>query len=227
MTNGKFCYKIECTDREIKIKINTVSRKGGCVASVKSQQMQRHEHGCAYEYNMSITGNYVSLVDVADFFIGLFKFTGESYTCTRTKIGKLLSVLAFKLAKNNVKIFSENILDYNNCGTIIPVLNAYYDSEIYTKVTYLDGVFEIEGDFTTFGIDNTTIPSDIRELAKIVFKKFGAFDAYYLGQCISRFINMDNILEDGIVNLEVIPCLSIEDYENVEDFREVIDYILK
>lgn len=63
------------------------------------------------------------LKEITYYLIQQFYKTGEKYSCTQTKLGKLLSILAFKYARNGQKLFDTPIYKYPpRCGTLIKAL---------------------------------------------------------------------------------------------------------
>lgn len=73
---------------------------------------------------------------IVNYLIGFFYTTEKKYSCSVTKIGKLLSILAFKeYVENGKYILGESVIvkKYKACGTYIPKLFMYSDisSNIY------------------------------------------------------------------------------------------------
>lgn len=78
----------------------------------------------------------VKLRAIVNYLIGFFYVTEKKYSCSITKIGKLLSILAFKAyIKNEENILGEyvTIKKYKDCGTYIPNIFTFNDinSDIY------------------------------------------------------------------------------------------------
>lgn len=176
----------------------------------------------------------VSLERVADYFIALFRASGERYSCSRTKLGKLISIVAFKFAHNNFKLLSEKIYKYDNCGTYIKELSSIVDRDVYVSLSYEDqrGVI-IPVDAISLNIaspicDNIIKNNEIIATIRTVFSKFGAYKATDLGIEISDLITAlpSFVSEDGSVDLNIIKQnANISDFEREFPDNQVVSYI--
>ena len=78
--------------------------------------------------SIKMTELHADLKEIANYFIELFKATGSKYSCSRTKLSKLISIVAFVYAKKDEKLFDEKIYKYKTdsvdefCGTGIQEL---------------------------------------------------------------------------------------------------------
>ena len=125
----------QCVENEGKIKVEME-------VCAETAGMSVAPHGklhktCAKKTSMEKMN--VNLEQAANYLIQLFYKTGKKYSCTRTKIGKLLSIVAFSYARKNSLCFNEKIFKYDECGTIINELEAHVDREIYLKCDYDNG----------------------------------------------------------------------------------------
>lgn len=180
---------------------------------------------CKKNYKMNEL--HINLKEAALYLIGLFNATGQAYSCSRTKIGKLLSILAFVYARRGIQIFDETIYKYDGCGTTIPELASFVYRDVYIKLNYEDmrSPVNIEIDSSNLEYNeevlNLTVISDIR----VVFNRFGAYTAFDLGKCINPIVNFENVTEDDVINLSVIEKLSINDFEYVTEDKELIEFL--
>lgn len=174
----------------------------------------------------------VNLEQAANYLIQLFYQTDQKYSCTRTKIGKLLSIVAFVYARENKQLFSEDIYKYNDCGTSFNELKLFLGREIYMKDSYLDDEQPFDGIFD----DRIDIPNDykcienldvcLRNRIKEVFKKFASYSPVSLGMCINSIVNYNDIVDEtGKLILSKISTLtkSCFDYNSVN--MVLLDYI--
>lgn len=176
----------------------------------------------------------VSLEQAANYLIQLFYMTEKRYSCTRTKIGKLLSIVSFVYARENKVLFEDLIYKYNNCGTAIPRIMNEYDKDIYVQSCVNDDQQYIQDDLNEnlkndkYG-DCCCISADVKCKVESVFRKFGSYSAQKLGECINPIVNQDGVVDAaGIINLHNIyrlnyDCLKFEDSNDTV----VVEYIFK
>jgi len=164
-----------------------------------------------------------NLEECSNYLIQLFYKTGQKYSCSRTKIGKLLSIVAFVYALKDKKIFDETIYKYDGCGTAINELKTYIDRDVYIQFDYSDNQEYICDEF----LDAVEIPekhqktdsisAEVAETIIKVFRKFGSYSACDLGQCINPIVNYDGVAElDGAINLSKICSLNKNDFEKCQ-----------
>jgi uncharacterized phage-associated protein len=165
----------------------------------------------------------VNLLEAANCFILLFYRTEQRYSCTRTKLGKLLSIVAFKYARQNEKVFNEKIHRYNDCGSaIIEILNNY-DKEIYSCFNYEDEIkiiSDVLKEENTLNEDILkaypvgSIDDNLKENIMEIFLNFGAYSPTQLGECINPIVNQAGIVkENGEIDLSRIYEFSLSDFE--------------
>ena len=134
------------------------------------------------------------LLDAANYLIELFFQTTPTYTCSSTKIAKLLSIANLCAVKHGAPIFTEKIA-VNTCGVSIPALNGLL---LYSPLGDPDDAEDVDSTITSDQIDDTKIPpvlyqqhesltEDDMRLLKSVFCHFGAYDAYHIGQAFDGF----------------------------------------
>jgi len=173
--------------------------------------------------------NQIENLEVASkYLLEFFKITDEKYSCSRTKIGKLLSIVAFVYARKDVRIFKEEIHKYNDCGTSIDELRSFVPLNLYRNSTYSDNNASISDDLS---IDNTTdeysiLSNDLRKTIKDVFMRFGAYLPLNLGKSINTIVEYPGVTsDDGIINLDAIKNIDVNNISASHN-GDVIEYIL-
>lgn len=203
----------------------------GCVVGVdiKSPQQSKKKSSCKKDYKM--TELHTNLRETANYLIQLFYATGQRYSCSRTKLGKLLSIVAFIYALKDEELFDESIYRYDGCGTAINELKSYFDRDIYIQFGYEDNQEFIGEDFD-FSIvpkekytEITSIELSLRENIERVFRNFGSYKASELGKCINPIVNHPNVTTEDEVNLCSIQSLCRADFSDVENYKELIEFL--
>lgn len=179
--------------------------------------------------NKKMQDIHTDLVFATNYLIQLFYQTNKTYVCTRTKIGKLLSIVAFVYAKDGKKMFDENICRYDGCGTTIKELAYIIEHEVYPVSSNLPNqkeITEISQDpnipdrFLNIG----SLNDNVKENIKKVFLKFGSYSPKNLGEllnelfCCNKIKTYDNVT----IDLEVFSQISRDDFINR---NELIDFI--
>ena len=143
-----------------------------------------------------------NLFEAANYFIQLFYRTGKVFSCTRTKIGKLLSIVAFSYAREDKLFLNEKIYKYDGCGTIINELEAHIDREVYLQCTYNNSKqsYTQQIDETSHIVDLAkkyqkidSLTPNVKERIKKIFCRFCAYSPSELGQCICPIVNHPEI----------------------------------
>ena len=175
--------------------------------------------------NSSFSEMAINLFSAANYLIQLFYKTNEKYSCSRTKLGKLLSIVAFRFAKDKKILFREKIYKYNpNCGTQIPALRLY-DRDIYIKLEYFDDqkiidYSQIDDDAIIPGVYQEVgiLSDEIKQRITEVFVLFGAYSGHNLALAINKLIELEKIVnDDETINLEAFSDLKREAlYQNKE-----------
>lgn len=176
----------------------------------------------------------VNLIHAANYLIQMFFKTGKKYSCTRTKIGKMLTLVAFGYAQDNKQLFSEPIYKYDGCGTAIRKIMDTYDRDIYVQCGDNDNQKCIDDKFNDEFIDlnyddYATLDDDVKKRIEEVFRKFGAYSSSRLGECITLIINCPGVTEaDGTINLSKICGLKRSDIQNKpSETITVINYLFQ
>lgn len=176
------------------------------------------------------TKMHANLAQCANYFVQLFYQTGRKYTCTRSKIGKLLSIVNFLYARDDKLLFDEAVCKYEGCGTAIKELKFILDRDIYICSEYRDYKKEIpDAEFRK----NASIPEryketdrlseDIKNTIRRVFQKFGAYSVVDLGDALSIIVEHSGVTKsDGKINPDIIKQLSIKNFSK-EKTRENYD----
>jgi len=169
---------------------------------------------------------HIDVTSLAGFFISLFEETGWRYSCNRTKIGKLLSIVAFEYACNDKKLIDDDIYIYHDCGTSIPYATFGLDNILYCPGHCCDDKEYITSELNGYIVDTTTsrkmrdlvqsfcnsievpivtkLDNDIIENLKSVFRRFGSYSTEDLGKMLCKIVDMQKDKSDGIVDLEQI-----------------------
>ncbi len=231
LTNFDFSVTIICKKIPILEKEEKNKNMRGCVVGInfKSPQQSRIKYSCKQDYKMKEL--HANLKETANYLIQLFYATGQKYSCSRTKLGKLLSIVAFIYALEDEELFDESIYRYDGCGTAINELKSYFDRDIYIQFGYEDDQEFIEEDFD-FNIvpkekytEITTIEQSLRANIERVFRNFGSYKASELGKCINPIVNHAEVTKEDEVNLCAIHSLCRADFLDVEDHKELIDFL--
>lgn len=168
------------------------------------------EAPCPDKKNRSIkmtsqnTTEYVDLKQAADYLIKLFEKTDKIYSCTRTKIGKLLSIVALYYARRNVIIFAEKIRKYAGCGTAINELKGIVDSNVYLTDENNDKKECITKNLLGLPIDSPLHSSsnNVGRVIREAFMRFGAYPAAEIGSLINEVIEC---IEKGMSDGDIVP----------------------
>ena len=142
------------------------------------------------------------------------RINGQRIKCTRTKIGKLLTIVQLLYIKQNGQVAFDDAIAEETCGTSIPVLSVYrypYDIwDISSNELSSDTVFyELNSSINLSDVSKVsdTIPElydlkdevsdSIKKLIMDVFVKFGTYDGYEIGKLINTF--KGDICSNGVV----------------------------
>lgn len=177
---------------------------------------------------------YADFHQAINYLIQLFYKTGQKYTCSRTKIGKLLSIVAFVYARRGYKLFDEKIYKYDGCGTAIREVMVYCDRDVYMQYRYFNNRQYIDDDF----ISDEQIPeryqkinnlnNELKEIIEDVFRHFGSFFTYDLGDFLNPIVELPQMVnENNEVNLNMIQSITLADFANNEQDNALINYLLK
>ncbi len=181
----------------------------------------------------------VNLTHASNFLIQLFYKTGKKYSCTRIKIGKLLSIVAFSYAREGIQLFDESICKYGDCGTTINELTSFLARDVYRCGSYEDSIEQIDMNSLIEASDEIekdgfqdihTLPDDVKNRIGNIFSVFGAYSPRQLGEALYSFISCgDMIMDDGTIDLSKIYELTETDYKvllNVSDSSSKVVFFL-
>ena len=175
---------------------------------------------------------HTNLREVTNYLIQLFYKTGKIYSCTQTKLGKLLSILAFKYAQNDEKLFDETIYKYPpRCGTLIKDLAFIGNKNVYKRDITQDDLDNCQ--IITHEFDHTVdIPLLYNEIASLsdelkkdiesVFRSFGAFPASILGEILNPIVDL--VVNDiGEIELTKFKDLQKNSFDKTNS--NIVEYI--
>ena len=176
-----------------------------------------------------------NLSHVANYFVQLFYKTGQKYSCTQTKVGKLLSVLAFLYARKGKILFDETVYRYKGCGAVIDDLKAVItDRDVYIKSKFedfdgeiteeiIDALFDESDESLNTYRDVSSISPELKDNIEKVFRKFGAYSAYSMGQLINPIVNYNGVADEyDAIDLEVIMSLNKDDFDKSNELIEFL-----
>ena len=171
---------------------------------------------------------HVNIREVANLLVQMYYMTGQEYSCTQTKLEKLIAILAFKYAINNKLLFDEAIYQYKDCGVAISGFNKIFpDRDVYLHPKYGDGRISINEKFATamFTSQGASVNKfkhteslseypELRTEIEQVFRKFGAYSSYLLGQIINPIAEKEKLLGyRKMLNLEDLQKMSRNDFD--------------
>lgn len=175
-----------------------------------------------------------SLRDITNSFIQLFFKTEKKYSCTQTKLGKLVSILAFKFARNGILVFNDSIYKYlPNCGTFISALN-FIPKDIYIRDFESDDPDNMSDITEAFNEDakipvqytvTETIPPQLNQEIKTIFIKFGTYPATNLGDLLNPIVNkISNGNDTEPLDILRLSSLTKNDFIDAEN-NKILEYI--
>ena len=196
--------------------------------------LQSKQYVACY-YNKTMTDNCVNLREATNYLIQLFYQTNKRYSCTRTKLGKLLSILAFKYARKGEKLFDQTIYKYPpSCGTLINELNFIVPRDIYTRnivdgndpdnMTIINVSLSACANVPTQYKDIKTLSTPVREELEKVFNTFGTYPASELGKLLNPIVEC--ILINGSCNEIDLSKVCGEAIEKIEN-NAIVEYIMQ
>lgn len=192
------------------------------------------DSNCCAQKNMHMVELNIDLTELANYLIQFFYKTDERYTCTRTKIGKLLSIAQFYyVVKKNKKLFRECIYKYGDCGTSINELKLVIDRDVYLRPEYMDAPIKIsESEIKSICNPPSKyqqichLPDEGKNIILDVFIHFGAYSASDLGKLLMPIISIDNVVvKNDQIDLETIYKLKLEDFQINDQNNDLIKYI--
>lgn len=163
-----------------------------------------------------------SLEDLCCLLVPLFYKTGCKYSCSRTKIGNLLSILAFKYVIDGKKLFNETIYKYDNCGTAITEIIDMLETDEYSVYLYQDDKEYISDELLISAI----LPERWQRIPQLsfeimrdtleVFRVFGAYSKSDLSEILNPISEKATNVSYGKIELSKIPSIIDEiDQNNV------------
>ena len=177
----------------------------------------------------------VNLKEAMNYFVHLFYQTEQKYSCTRTKLGKLLSILAFKFACNEEIIFDETIFKYPPCcGTRIKDLDFIIVKNIYVRDLTLPN-FDKPSEISICELKrNLTVPPEYSAIENLsdsiineienVFLRFGAYPGDDLGNLLNPIV--DKIIMGADCKLDILKLSKLSDKDfGVNQNNEIIKYL--
>ena len=175
----------------------------------------------------------INLRDATYYLIQFFYKTEKKYSCTQTKIGKMLSILVFKYAKDGKQLFYEKIYKYPpRCGTLIKDL-TFIPKDIYIRDTDIedpDGeeiiniVFNDSVEIPDIYTNINNLTDDIKKEIECLFRHFGTYPASKLGEYLNPIVDKFIVSNSDEISLERMKYIDIEDFSDSE-INDIIKYI--
>ena len=166
------------------------------------------------------------------------RINGQRIKCTRTKIGKLLTIVQLLSIKHTQHVAFEDAIVAETCGTSIPILSVHrypYDIWELHSCKFPNNAILFEKN-SVIDLSDTSIVSEplpelyslqddisdlIKNIIRDVFEKYGTYDGYEIGKLINEF--KTDICSDGIVCEEkVITWLA---NINAQSTNSIIDFV--
>lgn len=152
----------------------------------------------------------------------------------RQKIGKLLSILAFKYAVNDEQLFKEQIYKYDNCGTYIRETAFLVYRDEYHRDSYQNDKKYINDQLQKPTILNLTeysryeylfknacINFRIKEHVKDVFRNFGSYSQKDLSDVLNPIVEKLTDVSYGPIELSKVSSV----IDEVDQDNEVVKYL--
>ncbi len=177
---------------------------------------------------------HTNLKEITYYLIQFFYKTGEKYSCTQTKLGKMLSILAFKYARNDKKLFDISIYKYPpHCGTLIKEL-TFIPKDIYEREFSQNN--PDTADIITVGVDDSIqIPEPYNEVNNLsleikkdiedLFFNFGAYPADELGKLLNPIVDQLVNQQNDELDLSRLITLDRNIINIGQDSNRIVDYI--
>lgn len=199
---------------------------------VNIYQEQNTKQPYTTERNFKMIKLNRDLCQITNYFIYLYFATDKKYHCTRTKLSKLVSILAFIYARDGVELFENKIYKYDKCGTIIQEIKMLYDMVMYenvrsenTKNLIKEPIIHSDNIPKKY-LDFDDLTDDIKCRIEDVFRHFGSYSPFALGQCLNQIVDYPDIIkEDKSFDLLMFSNLKKDDFINISENRELIDYL--
>lgn len=173
------------------------------------------------------------LFEISNYFIKLFYKAGKKYTCSRRKLSKLISILAFDYARKGYMLFNNDLYRYPDCGTSIPLLEFKIPKDVYLEWEYYDEKKVITPDELVSKEEVPKCYSNIGSLwpkvqhrIEEVFYNFGAYSSDELSKCLNPIVESDGVcFIDGRIDMEQIAKMDLSKLRTFKDSGEVNEVV--
>ena len=183
--------------------------------------------------NEELRMDYANISACANYLIQFFYKTDKKYSCTRTKIEKLLSILAFRYASKGITLFDDPIY-WDKSTPVMRELVVFYTFDIYdqnrpmadeNKVIAPD---ELKGendvDIPDSYVVRAIIPDEVIKDIEDLFYNFGAYSSYDLTMLLKPIVNYEGVCRpDNSIDLEAIAHLDKNQFLD----NKVVEFIFK
>lgn len=176
----------------------------------------------------------IGIKELTYYLVSLFFLTECKYSCTSTKIGKMLSILAFKYAYNGFLLFNDEVRKYDNCGTMIESsacwlhINEYVCRKDQNNKEYiteeLKEPIDLPAKINCRYIEIfkcCDLPFYVKKEVEEVFRYFGAYSHVDLSEVLNPIVDMLTTESYGKIDLSKISYI----IDEVTQDNEVIKYL--
>lgn len=220
---------ISISKKEGSIKISMEVNADNC----KDIILPHYKQNIACKKGKRMTNLHANLKGITCYLIQFFYKTARRYSCTQTKLGKLLSILAFRYAINNELLFDEVIYKFSpHCGTLIKALTFIpkdiyirdLDEPDYDMSNIIDNIFD-DAEVPMQYIMAEDISLSLKENIKDVFKNFGAYSgdelAKHLNPIVDKIANENN----DEIDLSLMHTLNLNDFDINSNNNKIVNYL--
>lgn len=179
----------------------------------------------------------INIKPYAIYLISLYYKTGCKYSCTRSKINKLLIIFKLCFIKNNLKTFDNKLIIYENFS-YFEDLSIIMEKDVYCTeksieenskiIDKLNEMVEIPPMYKTY----IKLAEEEKKLLEIIFREFGNFNINYLSDKIEPIVrNISAIYKNNFILDEdrVFDFFNnyYHEYQNNEIFKFIENIIIK
>jgi len=176
---------------------------------------------------------YANISACANYLIRFFFKTDKKYSCTRTKIEKLLSILAFRYASKGITLFDGSIY-WDRSTTVMRELVLFYTFDIYDQKRTMADENKIiaphelkeenDVDIPDVYMVRAIISDEVTKDIEVLFYNFGAYSSYDLTMLLKPIVEYEGVCRaDSSIDLEAIARLDKNQFPD----NKVVEFIFK
>lgn len=192
-------------------------RKKDSIIDYKKMHTNRnnsHREDCKKVMDAKILANFL----IQEYW--RIRVDGQRIKCTRTKVGKLLTIIQILSIKCRQQLAFKDTIAVETCGTSVPILSVLrypYDiwelgvNESLNGSIFFEKNAKINAESITtedkplpdlYKLSND-IDDSLKKIIKDVFLEFGTYDSYEIGKLINQFksaISLDSVVREEKIN---------------------------